>query len=162
MINPTFLFLSFNITEEDCIKTLKTIHLKKGVVCKECGHTEHYWKSDKKSFECKNCKKRKSIKVGTLMQGSKLPIHYWVITLGLILLGKYRIKEIQNHFKIRYQTIHNLYQTIITQLRRSKTIISSENVLEEYFLYELFEVNYYEKILETYLEYLSEPYIEYS
>ena len=155
----TLLLLLSQISEEDCIKTLKTIHLKKGVVCKECGHTEHYWKSDKKAFECK---KRKSIKVGTLMEGSKLPIHYWVITLGLILSGKYRIKEIQNHFKIRYQTIHNLYQTIITQLRRSKTIISSENVLEEYFLYELFEVNYYEKILETYLEYLSEPYIEYS
>ena len=100
MINPTFLFLSFNITEEDCIKTLKTIHLKKGVVCKECGHTEHYWKSDKKVFECKKCKKRKSIKVGTLMEGSKLPIHYWVTTLGLILIGKYRIKEIQNHFKM--------------------------------------------------------------
>ena len=157
----TLLLLLSQISEEDCVKTLKTIHLKKGVVCKECGHTEHYWKSDKKAFECKKCKKRKSIKVGTLMEGSKLPINYWVITLGLILLQKCTTKEIQYHFNIRYQTIHNLYQTIITQLRRSKTIIPSEKVLKELSSAKLVRAYYYEEILEIYLEFLSKPYIEY-
>ena len=42
------------------------------------------------------------------------------------------------------------------------TIWNEHLIYGKYFLYELFEVNYCEKILETYLEYLSEPYIEYS
>ena len=33
---------------------------KQGIVCVKCEGTAHYWKSDKESYECKNCGYRKT------------------------------------------------------------------------------------------------------
>lgn len=70
--------------EESCEMRLKEYRLKKGVVCPHCGSTEHYWKSDKKSFECKKCRYRQSLKANTAMHGSKLPLRYWFIAITLL------------------------------------------------------------------------------
>lgn len=148
-------------TEKDCIDILKLIREEKGFICKKCKHTQFYWKSDKNEFECKNCKRRKSLKVDTLMQKSKLPIHYWVTTLDIILYNQCTITEIQSFFNIRYQTIHNLHQTISTQLTRSKVEILPYEVIKKYTIIELVKYFNDKEKLKIYLEFLSQPLIEY-
>ena len=39
--------------EETCERKLKEYQVREGVVCRKCGCVHHYWKNDKKCFECK-------------------------------------------------------------------------------------------------------------
>ena len=147
--------------EKKCIDILKLIREEKGFICKKCKHTQFYWKSDKNEFECKNCKHRTSLKVGTVMHRSKLPIHYWVITLDIILSNQCTVKEIQTFFNVRYQTIYNLHQTISTQLTRSNVKTLEYEVIKKYTTTELVKYFNNEEKLKNYLEFLSKPLIEY-
>ena len=147
--------------EKNCIDILKLIREEKGFICKKCKHTQFYWKSDKNEFECKNCKHRTSLKVDTVMHRSKLPIHYWVITLDIILSNQCTVKEIQSFFNVRYQTIYNLHQTISTQLTRSNVKTLEYEVIEKYTRTELLKFFNNEEKLKNYLEFLSKPLIEY-
>ncbi|MDV4068892.1 hypothetical protein CMT34_11880 [Elizabethkingia anophelis] len=107
-------------SEKDCIEILKSIRMEKGIICKKCKCTKLYWKSDRNEFECKKCSYRISLKVDTVMHRSRLPIHFWIITLDLILSGNYTIKDIQEFLKHnRNATIQRMYNIIKTQLSRS-------------------------------------------
>ena len=37
--------------EDASVKHFKKIREKLGVKCKKCGHSDHYWKSDRESFQ---------------------------------------------------------------------------------------------------------------
>lgn len=52
--------------------------------CQKCGNTEHYWKSDKEQYECKQCSFRTTLKSGSIMHKSKLPYRYWFIAIHLL------------------------------------------------------------------------------
>ncbi|MHA3047140.1 transposase [Riemerella anatipestifer] len=161
------------ITEDNCEKALKSIHLEKGIFCKKCGNSDHYWKADKKVFECKKCRRRRSLTAYTLMHNSKLPIHYWVITLDIILFNQCTVKEIQSLFKKRYQTIYNMHLTISTQLNRlpsdeSGVVLIKDLSIGNKILF--FKLHYLDipipsqqydwEIMTLYLEWLSQPLIK--
>ncbi len=63
--------------EASCKAHFKSKREKQGVVCKRCGHGEHYWISTRDQYQCKKCKYRTTLKSGTLLHGSQLPYHYW-------------------------------------------------------------------------------------
>ena len=77
-------FLKESPTEKECKEKFKSIRESKGVTCKKCSHTEHYWKKDKEEFECKKCRFRTTLRSGTMMQGSKLSFQYWFIAMHLL------------------------------------------------------------------------------
>ena len=70
--------------EESCGRKLREYREAQGVVCPHCGGKEHYWKGDKKCFECKRCHYRQGLKANTVMHGSQLPLRYWFITMHLL------------------------------------------------------------------------------
>lgn len=70
--------------EESCEMKLREYREKEGVVCPRCGGRHHYWKQDKKMFECKECHYRQSLKSNTVMHGSQLPLRYWFIAMHLL------------------------------------------------------------------------------
>ena len=74
--------------ENDCLEYFKAMREKSGVICKKCGHNKHNWLSGKNWFECKQCGNQISIKSGTLMENSKLPIKYWFITMHILTSSK--------------------------------------------------------------------------
>jgi hypothetical protein len=100
--------------EGDCIEYLKIRRLKLGVICRKCNHTEHYWKKDKISFECKKCRTRTSIRSGTAFEKSHLPFMYWFKTIHLLTATKktFSANEIQR------QLNHNRYEPIWNMLHR--------------------------------------------
>ena len=51
--------------ELSCRKKFKEFRDQQGVICPSCGHTEHYWKQDKESYECKHCGRRQSLRAHT-------------------------------------------------------------------------------------------------
>lgn len=90
--------------EESCKLKYKEIRDKQGVVCKECGSREHYWKQDKGQYECKKCKTRTTLKSGTIMHGSQLPFRYWFIAIHLLTSTKksFSSKELQRQLGHKY------------------------------------------------------------
>ena len=103
----------FNFTahfgsEEACREHFKQGRDKEGVVCKRCGHTEHYWIKSRCSYECKKCHSRTSLRSGTIMQSSNLPFLVWYKTMFLLSATKkgFSSKEIQRQLGLkRYEPV---------------------------------------------------------
>lgn len=100
--------------EESCKLKFKEFRDKQGVICPNCGGTEHYWKRDKWQYECKLCKTRVTLKSGTIMHNSKLPFRYWFIAIHLLTSTRksFSAKEIQR------QLGHKRYQPIWEMLHK--------------------------------------------
>lgn len=119
-------------SEELCILKLKEIRERNGIICIKCNSTKYYWKNDKSMFECKSCRSRKSLTSGTIMHGTKMPLHYWVVAFNHLLYStKVTVKDIQttlNHN--RYEPILDICNTIKLQLGRLKEKTSNESEVE--------------------------------
>ncbi len=101
-------FMSNFADEESCVTYLKEQREHRGVVCKHCGCTEHRWDAHKRCFECRNCHSRQSLRSGTVMQNSKLPFRYWIVTMFQLM----SIKKSFSTEEIRRQLGHKRYQPI--------------------------------------------------
>lgn len=98
-------------TEKACILDLKNLKEKSGIVCKNCGCIKHKWKNTRNQWECKRCGYRTSLKSGTVMHNSKLPLMYWYIARHLLTATKksFSAAEIQRQLgHKRYQPIWEL------------------------------------------------------
>ncbi|MBI9039194.1 MAG: transposase [Bacteroidales bacterium] len=102
--------------ENDCFEYFKSIREKSGIICKKCGHNKHIWLAGKVQFECKQCGNRISIKSGTVMENSKLPIKCWFITIHILTSSKktFSALEIQRYlgypeYKSVCEMLHNLH-----------------------------------------------------
>lgn len=103
-----FTFTAHFDSEEACRNHFKEERDKVGVVCKECGHTEHYWIKSRWSYECKKCRHRTSLRSGTVMQGSNLSFMIWYKTMFLMTATKkgFSSKEIQKQLGMkRYEPV---------------------------------------------------------
>lgn len=105
--------------EESCKLKFKSVRDKEGVTCKKCGGTEHYWKKDKWSYECKQCRFRTSLRSGTVMQSSNLPFQYWFIAMHLLTATKksFSAKEVQR------QLGHKRYEPIWAMMHKIRSVM---------------------------------------
>jgi len=103
-----FSFTAHFDSEEACRNHFKEERDKIGVVCKRCGHKEHFWIKSRWSYECKRCRSRTSLRSGTIMQGSNLPFLVWYKTMFLLSATKkgFSSKEIQKQLGMkRYEPV---------------------------------------------------------
>ena len=101
--------------EASCKLKFKQYRERVGVICIKCGGVSHYWKSDKESYECKNCGYRQSLKANTVMHKSKLSFRYWFVAIHLITSTKksFSAKEIQRQLgHKRYHPIWHMMHKI--------------------------------------------------
>ena len=94
--------------ESSCRAKWKLYRDQQGVVCPKCGSTEHYWKSDKESYECKKCRHRQSLRANTIMHGSQLPFRYWFIAIHLLTSTRKSFSA----FELQRQLGHKYYEPI--------------------------------------------------
>ena len=131
-------FISQYPDEESCKLKLKAIRDKEGIVCRHCGGKEHYWKSDKWQYECKSCKTRTTLRSGTIMHGSQLPLRYWFVAMHLLTSTKKSFSALE----LQRQLGHRYYEPIWGMLhklrlamgkRDDKYILSGQIELDEGF-----------------------------
>lgn len=125
-------------TEETCKAAFIENRIKEGVVCKCCGHKEHYWKKNREQWECKKCAHRTTIKSGTVMENSKLSFQYWFIAMHLMSCTKksFSAKEIQRELgHKRYQPIWEMLHKIrsVMGLRDDRYQLNNEIELDDGF-----------------------------
>ena len=84
--------------------------------CPRCGHADtQVVKSGKPMpYRCPNCRKYFSVKVGTVMESSKLPLRKWVIALYLLSTSLKGVSSMKLHreLKITQRTAWHLTQRI--------------------------------------------------
>ena len=81
--------------EKVAITHFTTIRWKHGEFCPYCGHGKIYHFSDGKTHKCADCRKRFSIKVGTIFEDSNLPLHTWMMAVWFISSHKKSIASTQ-------------------------------------------------------------------
>tara|TARA_R110002020_G_C16129661_1_gene761026 strand:+ start:109 stop:1035 length:927 start_codon:yes stop_codon:yes gene_type:complete len=109
-------FIRYFPNEESCEALLKEYREKTGVYCKTCkGFAKQYWFSGRKFFECSVCRRRTSLKAGTVMESSNLSLHTWFTAFLLMSATKkgFSCLEFQRQLGLkRYQTAFDLMHKI--------------------------------------------------
>lgn len=100
--------------EQSCVDHLRSIRWKNGAHCPHCGSTKVYHFSDYRNHKCGDCRKRFSIKVGTIFEDSKIPLRKWFMAIWLITSHKKGIasttlaKDIKVTQKTAWFMLHRL------------------------------------------------------
>jgi transposase-like protein len=66
-----------------------------GVTCIHCGHNEVWSVRGGEFFTCKACRKQFTVRTGTVMQDSKIPLRKWVFAMYLMTVSRKGISSIQ-------------------------------------------------------------------
>lgn len=93
--NNLFDLLQTFDTEEKCYEYLKQSKWKDGEFCPYCGHEKLYTFADGKNYKCADCRKRFSLKVGTIFEGSKIKLQKWFMAIYLVTSHKKGISSCQ-------------------------------------------------------------------
>jgi transposase-like protein len=89
------------LTEEAAREKLESIRWANGVVCPHCGRVDGHTKLQGKKhrpgvWKCNNgCAKQFSVTVGTVMEGSHLPIRTWLMAFAILCSSKKGVSALQ-------------------------------------------------------------------
>lgn len=107
--------------EQAAIEHFTAVRWKNGQFCPYCGATNLYHFSDKRTHKCGYCRQRFSIKVGTIFEGSKIPLRKWLAATWLITSHKKGIasttlaKDLKVTQKTAWFMLHRLRQAARTK-----------------------------------------------
>ena len=109
-------FVNHFPNEESCENFLKTYRENCGIYCKTCKcFPKQYWFSGKKVFECSKCRRRTSLKAGTVMESSNLSLQSWFTAFLLMSATKkgFSCLEFQRQLGLKsYETAFKLMHKI--------------------------------------------------
>ena len=81
--------------EMTCVKHFEALRWGDDAYCPHCGSLKVYHFSDGKTHKCGDCRKRFSVKVGTIFEDSKVPLQKWFMAIWLITSHKKGIASTQ-------------------------------------------------------------------
>lgn len=127
-------FVQYFPDEESCEVYLKSYREKAGIRCKTCKSiTKHYWFSTGKFFECSCCRRRSSLKCGTVMERSKLSLHVWMTAFMLMAATKkgFSCLEFQRQLGLsRYDTAFRLMHKIRVVMGKRDALYTLTDMVE--------------------------------
>ena len=81
--------------EQSCINHFTAIKWSEKKQCPHCGGSKIYHFSDNRTHKCGDCRKKFSIRVGTIFEDSKIPLQKWFMAIYLTTSHKKGISSIQ-------------------------------------------------------------------
>jgi len=111
--------------EQSCKEHFRRTREHKGILCKNCGCTKHYWLKAKYQWQCSECNFRTTLKSGTMMENSNLPLRKWYLAMAFMSFSKKGIsaKELQR------QLNHNRYESIWFMMHRIRKAMGQRDSL---------------------------------
>ncbi|HTB63140.1 MAG TPA: IS1595 family transposase [Opitutales bacterium] len=91
----TFDFLATIPDEDAARKHLATARWPNGVTCYHCGNNAVWTLRGGKLYTCKACRKQFTVRTGTVMEDSKLPLQKWAYAMYLMTVSRKGISSIQ-------------------------------------------------------------------
>ena len=109
--------------EQSCRQDFKMQREKEGIYCKKCSSSKQYWLQNKWQWQCSSCKFRTTLRSGTIMEGSNLPVRKWYLAMIFMTFSKKGIsaKELQR------QLGHNRYTTIWSLMHRIRNAMGNRD-----------------------------------
>lgn len=107
--------------EQAAIDHFTAIRWANGAFCPHCKKARVYHFSDKRTHKCGDCRKRFSIKVGTIFEDSKIPLRQWMLAIWLITSHKKGVasttlaRDLGVTQKTAWFMLHRLREAIKTQ-----------------------------------------------
>lgn len=129
--------------EESCRIHLKNTREKEKVICKNCKGSKHYWLKAKWSWQCVSCDFRTSLRSGTTMENSNLPVRKWYLAMAFMSATKKGISATELQRQIghkRYNTIWSLMHRIRKAMGKRDNLYGLEGMIE-------FDEGYFEKAI---------------
>ena len=81
--------------EQSCIDHFTAVKWSEKKQCPHCGGSKIYHFSDNRTHKCGDCRKKFSIRVGTIFEDSKIPLQKWFMAIYLTTSHKKGISSIQ-------------------------------------------------------------------
>lgn len=128
-------------TENACRQHFKEQREKNGVRCKKCGCKRQYWLKAKWQWQCSECNFRTTLRSGTVMQSSKLPIQKWYLAILFMSATKkgFSACELQRQLgHKRYDTVWSLMHRVRNAMGNRDSRYTLEGMIE-------FDEAYFEK-----------------
>jgi transposase-like protein len=71
--------------EQVCVDTVAEMRWPDGKPeCPVCGAVEHYYLAARRVWKCRDCGKQFSVKVGTVMEDSPIPLNKWLLAMWMM------------------------------------------------------------------------------
>ena len=81
--------------DETCRKFIVQERWNDQPVCPHCGHSKVYVLSGKMGYKCAGCKERFSVRTGTVMETSRLPLQTWLLAIYMMTTARKGISSVQ-------------------------------------------------------------------
>lgn len=104
-----------NLTEEQCVLLLAKIRWQNKPDCPHCGNSKVYIFSNNITYKCAVCIKKFTVKVGTFLQDSKLPVKKWFLAYKLYNQPKVSSVEVAKQLNVTQKTAWLMLQKINNQ-----------------------------------------------
>lgn len=121
--------------EHSCRMDMKEKREQEGVICKKCSNGEHYWLSSLYQWKCKGCGFRTTLRSGTVMHDSKLPLRTWYMCMALMSMAK---KPMSAH-EMRRQLSMKRYEPVWLMMRKIRRAMGQRD--ERYRLIDMVEMD---------------------
>ena len=84
------------IPDEDAArKYLASGRWPNGVTCIHCGHGEVWTINDGNLYTCKKCRKQFTVRTGTVMEDSHIPLRKWIYAMYLMTISRKSVSSVQ-------------------------------------------------------------------
>jgi hypothetical protein len=107
-------------TEQKCIGLFKELRDKSGVYCNRCGHEQHFWLPSRLRYRCKNCNWETTLRSGTALEYSKLPVRYWVYAIAMLADNMKSVSAIQ----VQRYLGHPYYRPIWLMMQKLRVMMA--------------------------------------
>lgn len=101
--------------EHTCRMEMKKNREKADMSCDRCGSIRLSWLANRYQWHCNDCKTRKTLRSGTIMQDSKLPVRIWYLCSALMTMSKKPMSahEMQRQLNMkRYEPVFEMMHKI--------------------------------------------------
>lgn len=93
---PSVLDFFKRIPDEDAARAyLESARFPNGLTCIHCGHDQVWKIRGGKLYTCKACRKQFTIRTGTVMEDSKIPLQKWLYAMYLMTVSRKSISSVQ-------------------------------------------------------------------
>lgn len=122
-------FVSNFPDEASCRNDLRAKREASGIVCSRCGGKRLNWLNARYQWHCNDCKYRMTVRSGTIMHDSKLPVRTWYLCAAIMTMTKKAISahEMQRQLGMkRYEPVW----AMMHKIRRAMAQRDSRYLLE--------------------------------
>ena len=105
--------------ERTCFWFIHCLRWPQGVCCPSCGERRIYTMREGGlvRYRCQHCQRHFSLRTGTLLQGSRLPLTKWVLAIGLLRVG-ISARALARELAVSRQTAWELLHRLRDALKR--------------------------------------------